>query len=101
MFSSYYAQHSHNLPPQCFTFLCVHQGSNIKQNKKNTNILFFYLQLLLSFPPPFSMPPLLSCLFMLSFPPCCHPTSFPFLNSNKLPQGFTLHLVMILTLLPF
>lgn len=38
---------------------------------------------------------------MLSSPPGCHPTSFPFFNNNRLPQGFSFHFVMILTLLPF
>lgn len=48
-----------------------------------------------------SLPPPLPCMFLLSSPPCCHPTSFPFFNNNRLPQGFSFHFVMILTLLPF
>ncbi len=40
MFSSYYAQHSHNLLPQCSTFLCVHQGSDAKEYKKTQSFYF-------------------------------------------------------------
>jgi hypothetical protein len=96
----------HNIPttslPKCFIFLCVHQGSDVQQKHIVPPLTLplatsFFRP---SFLPP-SLPPPLPCMFLLFSPPHYHFTSFPFLNNNRLPRGFSFHFVMILTLLPF
>jgi hypothetical protein len=77
MTPSYYAQHSHNLPPQCFIYRSTCY-------KEKWMIPFLYRGFLLY--PPFILsslhtPPYLS---LLSPPPCHHLASFPLLDNNKL-----------------
>ncbi len=94
MIFSYRAQHSHNLLPQMFIFLCVHQGSDVQQKHVVPPLT---LPLATSFFPPSFLPPSPSSMhvfvvlssslpsYFLSLTTIGYPKAFPFTLSWSSP----------------